>query len=96
MVVPPSSVSVPAARRFTLVVAASACSSDDNGSSGSSDTTPATSAGEISLTPDSFTADFSAMEQLKDLAAQGKGKIARAPARHHDVGALRVRTTART
>jgi len=61
---------------FALVVAMSACSSDDNGSSGSSDTTPATSAGEISLTPDSFTADFSAMAQLKPLVDQGEGMIA--------------------
>jgi D-xylose transport system substrate-binding protein len=49
---------------------------DDNASSGSSTTTASGSSAETpSLTADSFTIDFAAMGQLKDLAAKGKGKI---------------------
>jgi D-xylose transport system substrate-binding protein len=56
--------------------------SDDNGSSPPSSNTPkspsgsTTSGGAPELTVDSFTSDFSAMAGLKDLAAQGAGKIA--------------------
>ena len=73
-----------ASRRTTGVVAVvasglilAACSSGSsktttNTTSGSS----ATTSGSGSLTPTSFTSDFSAMASLKSLASQGKGSIA--------------------
>lgn len=42
----------------------------DNGSDDGGD------AGDVDISADSFTADFSAMEQLQDIAAQGEGKVA--------------------
>jgi D-xylose transport system substrate-binding protein len=58
---------------LSAAMALVACGSDSDDSS-----TGTTSGGNtnINLTAASFTADFSAMAQLKDLAAQGKGKIA--------------------
>lgn len=64
-----------------LAVGVAACSSSgDNGGGGGSSTPPQTSSGSTTqappaITADSFTADFSAMEQLKSVAAQGKGMI---------------------
>jgi len=54
-------------------LALASCSSSSKPSSSSS-TTPSASGG-ASLTVDSFTADFSAMAQLKSLAAKGKGLV---------------------
>ncbi|HET7722375.1 MAG TPA: hypothetical protein VFK43_20585, partial [Acidimicrobiales bacterium] len=58
---------------LSAAMALVACGSDSDDS-----TTGTTSGGQtnINLTAASFTADFSAMAQLKGLAAQGKGKIA--------------------
>jgi D-xylose transport system substrate-binding protein len=58
---------------LSAAMALVACGSDSDDK-----TTGTTSGGNtnINLTAASFTADFSAMAQLKDLAAQGKGKIA--------------------
>ena len=58
---------------LSAAMALVACGSDSDDSS-----TGTTSGGNtnINLTAASFTADFSAMAQLKSLAAQGKGKIA--------------------
>jgi D-xylose transport system substrate-binding protein len=59
-----------------LVVALSAAAASCGGSSGSSSSEAAGSSGNIpQLDVNSLTADFSQMAQLKDLAAQGKGKI---------------------
>ena len=58
------------------VIAASACSSSSKPSTGT--TPPTTTSGSspaATLTPASFTSDFSAMAQLKSLAAKGKGLI---------------------
>jgi D-xylose transport system substrate-binding protein len=67
-------------RRITVLgvvtitaLALASCSSSSKPSSSSS-TTPSASGG-ASLTVDSFTADFSAMAQLKSLAAKGKGLV---------------------
>jgi D-xylose transport system substrate-binding protein len=49
------------------------CSNNNEPSSGG---TPSAGRSVPQLTAASFTADFSAMSQLKDLAAQGKGKVA--------------------
>jgi D-xylose transport system substrate-binding protein len=58
------------------VLAASACGSSSKSSSSSTTTTPSGgSTTIIKITPASFTADFSAMAQLKSLAAKGKGLI---------------------
>ncbi|MEA2842679.1 MAG: D-xylose transport system substrate-binding protein [Actinomycetota bacterium] len=54
-----------------LLMTACGNSSDDK----TTDTTAGTGTGQ-DVTATSFTSDFSAMSQLKDLAAQGKGKIA--------------------
>ena len=54
-------------------VALAACGSSSKTPASSSTTSPSSSS--ASLTVDSFTADFSAMDQLKDLAAKGKGLI---------------------
>jgi D-xylose transport system substrate-binding protein len=56
-------------------LAATACGGSDNNNS-SSPTTSSSGGGVPSLSVKSFTSDFSAMAQLKDLAAQGQGKIA--------------------
>jgi D-xylose transport system substrate-binding protein len=56
---------------MALVLAA--CSNNNEPSSGG---TPSAGGSVPQLTATSFTADFSAMSQLKDLAAAGKGKIA--------------------
>jgi len=59
-----------------LVVALSAAAASCGGSSGSASSEAAGSSGNIpQLDVNSLTADFSQMAQLKDLAAQGKGKI---------------------
>ncbi len=59
---------------ITATVTLAACGSDSNDTnSGSSGETPAAS--EINLTPESFTVDFSAMEQLKPLVEKGDGLI---------------------
>ncbi len=61
-----------------VVAALAACgsSSKKSSSSSSASTTPGSGgATAANLTPDSFTLDFSAMQQLRDLAAKGKGKI---------------------
>jgi D-xylose transport system substrate-binding protein len=68
-------------RRRTAIIAmtiggvllAAACSSSSKSPASGTTTTPSSSS--VSLTPDSFTADFSAMAQLKSLAAKGKGLI---------------------
>ena len=59
------------------VLAASACGSSSKSSSSSTTTTPSSGGSTtiIKITPASFTADFSAMAQLKSLAAKGKGLI---------------------
>jgi D-xylose transport system substrate-binding protein len=59
------------------VLAASACGSSSKSSSSSTSTTPSSggSVTVIKITPKSFTADFSAMAQLKSLAAKGKGLV---------------------
>jgi D-xylose transport system substrate-binding protein len=54
------------------VALAAACGSSSKTPASSSTTSPSSS---VSLTPASFTADFSAMAQLKDLAAKGDGLI---------------------
>jgi D-xylose transport system substrate-binding protein len=54
-------------------VALAACGSSSKTPASSSTTSPSSSS--ASLTVDSFTADFSAMAQLKDLAAKGDGLI---------------------
>src|ERR1044072_1378916 len=57
------------------VVLRAACSSDaDDGGSPTATTTGGTTT--VNITASSFTSDFSAMAQLKDLAAQGEGMIA--------------------
>ena len=53
-----------------------ACGDDDNSSSSTTTEGGKSSGSSSELTPTSFTSDFSAMEQLKDLAAKGKGKVA--------------------
>ena len=55
------------------VALAAACGSSDKTPSSSNTTSPSGSA--VELTPASFTADFSAMAQLKALAAKGDGLI---------------------
>ena len=55
------------------VLGAAACGSSSSSSKSSSTTSK--SATVIKLTPASFTADFSAMAQLKSVAAKGKGLI---------------------
>ena len=55
------------------VALAAACGSSDKTPSSSNTTSPSGPA--VELTPASFTADFSAMAQLKDLAARGDGLI---------------------
>jgi D-xylose transport system substrate-binding protein len=52
-----------------------ACGSDDSKSSSSTTTTVAGGSGGANLTPESFTADFSAMKELTSLAKEGKGLI---------------------
>jgi D-xylose transport system substrate-binding protein len=54
-----------------------ACAGDDDDSSSGSPTTNGRANGDVAVvTPSDFTADFSAMARLKDVAAKGKGKIA--------------------
>src|SRR5690349_3732352 len=53
-----------------------ACGDDDDSSSSTTTEGGKSSGSSSELTPTSFTSDFSAMEQLKDLAAKGKGKVA--------------------
>ena len=63
---------------FTVgaVLLAAACGSSSKSSSSSTTTTPSSNSTTIiKITPASFTADFSAMAQLKALAAKGKGLI---------------------
>jgi len=58
-----------------LTIGLAACGSSSKESS-STDTTTASGSSDFSkLTPDSFPADFSAMKQLTDVAAKGKGLI---------------------
>jgi D-xylose transport system substrate-binding protein len=57
------------------VVTLAACSSDSGSNTATTDTTKAGGT-TVNVTPTSFTSDFSAMAQLKDLASQGKGLIA--------------------
>lgn len=61
-----------------LATTMAACGDDDSDdATGTTSSTAGTdTTGAVSLAADSFTADFSAMAQLKSLAAQGKGKIA--------------------
>ena len=59
---------------MSAAMALVACGSDSDDDAGG--TTSGSTQGTINLTVASFTPDFSAMAQLKDLAAQGKGKIA--------------------
>jgi len=61
-----------------LAATMAACGDDDSDdATGTTSSTAGTgTTGAVSLAADSFTADFSAMAQLKSLAAQGKGKIA--------------------
>ena len=61
------------AMTISSVLLAAACSSSSK--SPASGTTTKPSSSTVSLTVDSFTADFSAMAQLKSLAAKGKGLI---------------------
>ena len=60
-----------------VALAASACGSSSKSSSGSgaTTTTGSNSTTIIKITPASFTADFSAMAQLKSLAAKGRGLV---------------------
>ena len=63
---------------IAAIVALAACGSSSKSSSNSSNTSPPASNGGPSaanLTVDDFTVDFSAMNALKDMAAQGKGLI---------------------
>ncbi|MCU1486875.1 MAG: D-xylose-binding periplasmic protein [Actinomycetia bacterium] len=57
--------------------AVAACGSDSKGNTASGDTTTTagSSGSTASITADSFTADFSAMADLKEVAAKGKGLI---------------------
>jgi len=57
-----------------LVFAACGGDDDDSASSGN-ETSTSGGASNVNLSPASFTIDFAAMNQLKDIAAQGKGKI---------------------
>src|SRR5690348_11809816 len=52
-----------------------ACTSSNNSSTNATGTA-ASARTTVGVTASAFTADFSAMAQLKGLAAQGKGKIA--------------------
>jgi len=54
------------------VVALAACGSSSKSESSTSTTA---ASGNVSISADSFTSDFSAMSQLKGLAAQGKGLV---------------------
>ena len=59
----------------TVAVMLAACGSDSDDDSATTDTT--TGGGTaVNITASSFTSDFSAMAQLKDLAARGEGMIA--------------------
>jgi D-xylose transport system substrate-binding protein len=59
-----------------VLVAASACGSSSKSTSGSGETTTSSGGGSAAaLQPSSFVADFSAMAQLKSLAAKGTGLI---------------------
>jgi D-xylose transport system substrate-binding protein len=73
-------VAVLAAASFLLLAVACGDDSDDTSNAtttaGGSGTTGEGSSSGGDLTPASFTSDFSAMEQLKDLASQGEGMIA--------------------
>ena len=60
---------------FALAACGSDSKSDGKASSGGSSTTQAGTSSNVSISADSFTADFSAMAQLKDVAAKGKGLI---------------------
>jgi len=57
------------------VVALAACGSSSKPSSSSTDTTGGSGSNNPSVNVDSFTSDFSAMAQLKDLAKSGKGLV---------------------
>jgi D-xylose transport system substrate-binding protein len=57
------------------VVLLAACGGDDDDSSSSNNATSSSGAGNVSISTDSFTSDFSAMKQLTDLAKAGKGKV---------------------
>jgi len=58
-----------------VALAASACGSSSKSSTGSSGATTTTTASTTAPSLSSFTVDFSAMNQLKSLASQGKGLI---------------------
>ncbi len=58
-----------------VALAASACGSSSKSSTGSSGATTTTPASTTAPSLSSFTVDFSAMNQLKSLASQGKGLI---------------------
>jgi D-xylose transport system substrate-binding protein len=64
-----------AAAVLGLGLAAAACGSSSSGASSTPNTTPSTAATVPDISATSFTQDFSAMAQLKGLAAQGKGNI---------------------
>ena len=55
-------------------IAISACGSDNGGSSSNANSNA--NGSTVSLAPTDFTSDFSAMEQLKSVASQGKGMVA--------------------
>lgn len=62
----------------TMALIGTACGDDDDDSStsqGQISTTSSSAPSTPSISVSSFTSDFSAMAQLKDLAARGKGKI---------------------
>ena len=63
-----------------MLFAFAACGDDDDASTDDGTDTGSDDGngdgGEVDISADSFTADFSAMEQLQDIAAQGEGKIA--------------------
>src|SRR5690349_8645378 len=61
---------------LVAVVAMAACGSSSKKSSSSSSNTTSGGSSTPNVSISSFTNDFSAMAQLKDLASQGKGKIA--------------------
>ena len=58
------------------LLALAACGSDGDDEGATTDDTTTEEAPAVDIDASSFTADFSAMEQLKDIAAQGEGKIA--------------------
>src|SRR5262249_24326461 len=57
------------------VVALAACGSSSKSEGSSGNTTTTAGSGSPSVSATSFTSDFSAMNQLKGLASQGKGLV---------------------